>query len=60
MFDGILFDLDGTLWDVPPVMERVWAQLLPRHPKAARPPVTLAKIKSNEDISTAPEAMGPT
>lgn len=45
MFDGILFDLDGTLWDATPVMAEVWAEVLPGHPEAARPPVTLEEIR---------------
>lgn len=47
MFDGILFDLDGTLWDATPVMVGAWAQVLSRHPEASRPPVELPEIRSN-------------
>ena len=47
MFDGILFDLDGTLWDATPVMAEVWAQVLSRHPEVSRPPVGLEEIRGN-------------
>lgn len=47
MFDGILFDLDGTLWDATPVMEIVWADVLARYPHAVRPPVTMEEIRGN-------------
>ena len=47
MFDGILFDLDGTLWDATPVMEGVWARVLAQHPHAVRPPVTMEEIRGN-------------
>lgn len=56
MFDGILFDLDGTLWDATPVMVEVWAQLLAQRPHIVRPPVTAQEIHGNmgrllEDIA---------
>lgn len=47
MFDGIIFDLDGTLWDATPTMEGAWADLLARHPEVSRPPVTMEEIQSN-------------
>ncbi len=47
MFDSILFDLDGTLWDATPAMERVWADFFLRRPELDRPPVTLAEIRGN-------------
>lgn len=47
MFDGILFDLDGTLWDATPTMVEVWDQLLAERPNIVRPPVTQAEIRAN-------------
>ncbi len=47
MFDGILFDLDGTLWDATPVMVQVWAELLARPGAIDRPPVTAQEIQGN-------------
>lgn len=31
--DGVIFDLDGTLWDETAVTERAWVEVLARHPK---------------------------
>ena len=31
-FDGVLFDLDGTLWDATEVTEKTWVEVLRRHP----------------------------
>ena len=47
MFDGILFDLDGTLWDATPTMVEVWDQLLAGRPNIVRPPVSQAEIRAN-------------
>ncbi len=47
MFDGILFDLDGTLWDATPVMVEIWVQVLARHPEVSRPPVEPKEIRGN-------------
>lgn len=53
MFDSVLFDLDGTLWDATPTMERVWADVLSRHPEIHRPPVTRTEIKGNMGLLVA-------
>ncbi len=45
MFDGILFDLDGTLWDATPEITHCWNLALQKH-KVPRPPLTLEEIKS--------------
>jgi phosphoglycolate phosphatase len=47
VFDAVLFDLDGTLWDATPVMVEVWAELLARRSDIVRPPVTAREIRSN-------------
>lgn len=39
MFDGILFDLDGTLWDAVPEIARSWNAVLRRR-GVDRPPIT--------------------
>ena len=31
-FDGVLFDLDGTLWDASSVTAQTWVEVLARHP----------------------------
>ena len=46
MFDGILFDLDGTLWDATSVICDSWNQVLSRHPDVIRPVVTVAEVRS--------------
>ena len=45
MFDGILFDLDGTLWDAVPEITLCWNQAI----SAAgvdRPPLTEEEVRS--------------
>ncbi len=32
-YDGVLFDLDGTLWDASYVTARTWVEVLARHPE---------------------------
>lgn len=41
MFDGVLFDLDGTLWDATGAICASWQRVLERHPEIVRPPVTV-------------------
>lgn len=36
MYDSILFDLDGTLWDATHITEQVWRIVLKRHPEIRR------------------------
>lgn len=45
MFDGILFDLDGTLWDSTPAMVGMWALIFARHPELKRAPIALDEIR---------------
>lgn len=44
MFDGILFDLDGTLWDACPQLTVSWNQALELH-QVPRPPLTTPEIR---------------
>ena len=44
MFDGILFDLDGTLWDACPQLTESWNQALAFH-KVPRPPLTVQEVR---------------
>lgn len=44
MFDGILFDLDGTLWDACPQLAVSWNQALEAH-KVPREPLTVQDIR---------------
>ena len=45
MFDGILFDLDGTLWDACPQLTVSWNQALALH-KVPREPLTVQEIRN--------------
>ena len=38
---GILFDLDGTLWDASEPVTKIWNQILQREPEAEGKTVTL-------------------
>ena len=44
MFDGILFDLDGTLWDACPQLTVSWNQALALH-KVPRPPLAVQEVR---------------
>ena len=44
MFDGILFDLDGTLWDACPQLTVSWNQALELH-RVPRAPLTTQEIR---------------
>lgn len=39
-YDGILFDLDGTLWDATKPIKQSWNEVLLRHCEIKRPPIT--------------------
>ena len=43
---GILFDLDGTLWDASEPVTQIWNQILQREPEAGGKTVTLEQISS--------------
>lgn len=45
MFDGILFDLDGTLWDATPEITLCWNRALEQN-HVSRPPLTVEEIRS--------------
>ena len=45
LFDGILFDLDGTLWDSVPEITQSWTQVLTRC-GAGRPLLTVEEMRS--------------
>lgn len=45
MFDGILFDLDGTLWDAVPEITLCWNQAI-EGSGAVRPPLTQEEVRA--------------
>lgn len=45
MFDGILFDLDGTLWDSTPQLTDCWNEAIVLH-GSPRPPLTVEEVRS--------------
>lgn len=45
MFDGILFDLDGTLWDAVPEITDSWNLALARN-RVERPPLTVDEVRA--------------
>ena len=46
MFDGVLFDLDGTLWNATVRICEGWNRALARHPEITRPPVTVPEVEA--------------
>ena len=44
MFDSIIFDLDGTLWDSTVPICELWNVVLKRHAEIKRPPVTINEL----------------
>lgn len=44
MFDGVLFDLDGTLWDAVPEITLCWNQAI-QAAGVERPPLTVEEVK---------------
>ena len=56
MYDSILFDLDGTLWDATHVTAKIWPTVLARHPEVRRT-ITEADVqaymgRTNEELAT--------
>lgn len=45
MFDGILFDLDGTLWDSTPAMAGIWNMIFARHPELKRGSIEIPEVR---------------
>lgn len=45
MFDGILFDLDGTLWDSTPALAGIWKVIFARHPELKRGPIEIPEVR---------------
>ena len=50
MTDGVIFDLDGTLWDATEVTAETWVEVLKNHPEV--------KPKLPLDIHTIKKYMG--
>ena len=52
-YDGVLFDLDGTLWDATPALEKSWAEALRPEPDVPRPPTKeeLEKVMDRQRVS---------
>ena len=56
MYDSILFDLDGTLWDATHVTAKIWPTVLARHPEVHRT-ITEADVqaymgRTNEELAS--------
>lgn len=56
MYDSILFDLDGTLWDATHVTAKIWPTVLARHPEVHRS-ITEADVqahmgRTNEELAS--------
>lgn len=45
-YDGIIFDLDGTLWDTRMPIAEAWNIILKRHPKINRSPITVDELNA--------------
>ena len=56
MYDSILFDLDGTLWDATHVTAKIWPTVLAHHPEVHRS-ITEADVqahmgRTNEELAS--------
>ncbi len=46
MFDGLIFDLDGTLWDATEVICKTWNIILKEYPNVRKEPITVNELES--------------
>lgn len=46
MYDGIIFDLDGTLWDAREPIAESWNVILKRHPEIVRETISIKDLNS--------------
>ena len=47
MTDGVIFDLDGTLWDATEVTAETWVEVLKKHPEVKpKLPLDIHTIKN--------------
>lgn len=46
MFDGLIFDLDGTLWDATDIICKTWNIILKDYPQVRKEPITVKELES--------------